>query len=89
MKRKYYVYIIQSSKDKVLYIGKTTNLKKRIFEHNSGLSKYTKSRMPWVLIWYCVFYNKAQADIFERYLKSGSGRAFIKRRLLNKSAEAI
>lgn len=84
MEKKFYVYIIQSVKDKSLYIGCTNNLSKRLSQHNEGLSKYTKSRVPWKLIWYCAFFERSSAESFEKYLKTGSGRAFIKKRLLKK-----
>ncbi len=83
MDEKFYVYIIQSKKDKSLYTGQTRKLSRRIYEHNNGLSVYTKQKLPWDLVWYCVFNNRLQADQFEKYLKTGSGRAFIKRRLIN------
>lgn len=47
----YYVYIIKSQKEKVLYIGYTANLIKRLKDHNSGLSKHTKKYLPWKLVY--------------------------------------
>ncbi len=82
MERKYYVYIIQSKKDKSIYIGFTTNLTRRIKEHNNNFSGYTKSKSPWSLIWYCVFADELSAKSFEKYLKSGSGKAFIQKRII-------
>ena len=73
----YYVYILESSKSKSLYYGYTTDLKKRIAEHNSGNSKYTKGHIPWKLVWYCAIVNRKKAQDFELYLKSGSGKAFV------------
>ncbi len=78
----YYIYILQSKKDKSYYTGFTLNLKERIEYHNAGQQKYTKSKTPWQLKWYCVFKNKQRALKFEQYLKSGSGNAFAKKRLL-------
>ena len=49
--------------------------------HNSGGSLYTKAYKPWTLIMYLWFENKLKATAFEKYLKSGSGSAFAKRRL--------
>jgi predicted GIY-YIG superfamily endonuclease len=49
--------------------------------HNSGGSLYTKAYKPWKLIMYLWFENKLKATAFEKYLKSGSGSAFAKRRL--------
>ncbi len=77
------VYILQSQKDKSYYTGITTNLKERISAHNLGQTKYTASKMPYVLVWYCVFNNKKIALNFEKYLKSGSGIAFRNKRLTN------
>ncbi len=46
----FYVYVLQSLKDKSLYIGYTSNLKKRFVEHNNGLSTATKHKRPYTLI---------------------------------------
>ena len=78
----YYIYILQSQKDKSKYIGLTGNLKRRINEHNSGLSKYSNTKRPFKIIWYCVFKEKQKAYMFEKYLKSSSGYAFTKKRLI-------
>jgi putative endonuclease len=79
---KYYVYIIQSLKDKSLYTGITTNLKKRLEMHNYGGSKYTSKKLPYKLIWYSSFLDKYKAYKFEKYLKTGSGIAFLKKHLI-------
>lgn len=78
----YYVYIIQSQKDKSHYVGSTADLKKRLQEHNRGEVKYTSSKTPYKLVWYCAFRNKKKAIDFEKYLKQGSGFAFMKKRLI-------
>jgi len=78
----YYVYILKSKKDYSRYIGVTQDLKRRISEHNSGSAKYSNSKRPYKLIWYCVFPNKKRAYDFEQYLKSSSGYAFTKKRLI-------
>jgi predicted GIY-YIG superfamily endonuclease len=78
----YYVYILQSSKSHILYFGYTTDLKNRIKEHNSGKSKFTKSHLPWKLVWYSGFCDMQTAKDFEFYLKSGSGKAFVYKRLI-------
>lgn len=83
----YYVYILQSSKSGTLYYGFTTNLKKRFVEHNAGESKYTKALVPWELAWYCAFPTEKQAKDFELYLKSGSGKAFAYKRLVDVALE--
>ncbi len=81
----YYVYILLSLKDPAkYYIGLTTNLRKRIEEHNRGNSTYSKSYMPWKLETFIAFSNKSLAEKFEKYLKIGSGFAFLKKRFLPK-----
>ncbi len=77
----YYVYLIQSiSYPDKRYIGHTTNLSQRLETHNSGGSIYTKDHRPWELILVLEFKDKLKATAFERYLKSGSGSAFAKKR---------
>jgi len=78
----YYVYILRSKKDGSRYIGVTVDLKRRLLEHNSGSSKYSKTKRPYILKWYCVFINKQKAYRFEKYLKSSSGYAFTNKHLL-------
>jgi len=78
----YYVYILKSEKDGSLYKGVTMDLKKRIITHNSGSPKYSSSKRPFSLLWYCAFINKLKAYQFERYLKSGSGFAFTNKHLI-------
>ena len=69
-----YVYVLKSKKDSGLYIGFTSDLKKRFKEHNSGYSKSTKSRIPFKLIYYESFINISDTRAREIYLKSGYGR---------------
>lgn len=77
----YYVYIIENISRKFHYIGLTHNLEQRISNHKNGLVPVTKSYLPVNLVWYCVFRTKNNAATFEKYLKSGSGRAFAKKYL--------
>lgn len=74
----YYVYILKCNDDKP-YIGCTDNLITRIDRHKKGQVPATKNRLPVKLIAYLAFSNKYTAFNFEKYLKSGSGRAFIKK----------
>jgi predicted GIY-YIG superfamily endonuclease len=79
----HYVYIIQSIhfQDQT-YVGCTSNLKKRLYNHNSGTTPHTDKYKPWKLIAYIAFEDKTKAYDFEAFLKSGSGREFKKRRFL-------
>ena len=76
--RFYYVYILRCSNDSS-YIGCTSNLKERLNRHEQGHVPATKNILPVLLITYFAFQNKYTAYNFERYLKSGSGRAFTKK----------
>lgn len=78
----FYVYLIRSlSLPEQVYVGITENLKKRFETHNAGGSVHTAKYKPWELISYIGFKNEVKARQFEKYLKSGSGRAFAKKRL--------
>ena len=71
---RYYIYILYSFKDFHLYIGFTTDLKKRLTQHAKGQSTATKFHTPYKLIHYEYFINKADAKAREEFLKSGYGR---------------
>ena len=76
---KYYVYILKSVKDGRLYKGLTTDLERRIREHNFGKTKSTKGFSPWKLIHKEEFINLSQAREREKYYKTGIGREIIKK----------
>lgn len=78
----YCVYLIRSIKDGSIYSGVTTDLKRRIKEHNGGLAKYSSTKAPFKLAWCGIFPNKQKAYDFEKYLKSSSGFAFRNKRLI-------
>jgi len=79
----YYVYILLSEKDDLFYTGYSGNLEKRINDHNTGLVHSTKSRRPLKLIYFEGCLNQQDATRREKYLKSGSGKIYIKNRLHN------
>ena len=64
------------------YIGCTDNLKDRLKRHQSKHVPATKNRLPIELDFYFATKDKCTAFNFEKYLKSGSGRIFIKKHLL-------
>ena len=78
-----YVYVLQSEKDGKFYTGFTRGLKKRIDEHNSGVSKATSQRMPLKLVYYEFCLNHKDAMKRERYLKTTWGKRYIKNRIAN------
>lgn len=57
----YYTYVIESQKNKYLYKGFCSDLKRRLKEHNNGDNKSTRNDRPWQLIHYEAFQNKADA----------------------------
>jgi putative endonuclease len=77
----YYVYVLKSEFDASWYIGYTSDLKKRISEHNSGKTITTSKKMPWTLIYCEASKSKEDAIAREKYLKSGMGRRYLKNRL--------
>ena len=78
----YYVYLIESiAAPANRYVGITSNVDRRLEDHNSGKSPHTLKYKPWRLVTYIAFTDRAKAVSFERYIKSGSGHAFAKRRL--------
>lgn len=77
----FYTYVLKSRKDGKLYIGWTNNLKERLLEHNNGKVSATKGRVPFDLIYYEACLIKDSAIKREKQLKSGFGRAYLKRRL--------
>ena len=77
-----YVYILQSITDNDrFYSGITGDLRARLSKHNSGSVTHTSKHMPWRIKTNVAFTAEARASPFEKYLKSGSGRAFAKARL--------
>ena len=78
----YYVYILKSQKDGSRHIGVTSDLKKRLLQHNAGGSIYSNTKRPYKINWYAAFMNKERAYAFEKYLKSSSGYAFTKKHLI-------
>jgi predicted GIY-YIG superfamily endonuclease len=78
----FFVYQIQSILNpSKCYIGFSENLRTRFKEHNQGKSYHTNKYRPWKLLNYFAFSNPEKARAFEKYLKTGSGREFIKRHL--------
>jgi putative endonuclease len=82
----YYVYLLRSkTHPDQTYIGSTHDLRKRLTEHNAGKSIHTNKFKPWNLMAYVALPQQHLAEELERYLKSGSGRAFAKRHLVTQN----
>jgi putative endonuclease len=76
-----YVYILESTDPEHFYVGITDDLRARLAKHNSGEVPHTSKYRPWRLRTYAAFDDEGRAIAFEKYLKSGSGRAFAKKHL--------
>ena len=78
----HYVYILQSlSEPEQYYTGLCADVQNRLAAHNAGQSAHTSKFKPWRLVSAHYFADRDVAAAFERYLKSGSGRAFAAKRL--------
>jgi len=76
----YHVYILRSiSNPAQHYVGFTEDVKQRLVDHNAGHCTHTSKHRPWGLTVAVSFAERDAALAFERYLKSGSGRAFASR----------
>jgi putative endonuclease len=72
------VYAIKSLKCKYIYVALSGNLDRSLAEHNGGKNKTTKPYRPFRLIYSEEFDTRLKARIREKYLKSGSGKEFLK-----------
>jgi len=74
----YEVYALKSEKDGRIYVGLSSNIKRRIKEHNSGFVFSTKGYRPWKLIYWEPVGTRVEARIREKYWKSGIGKERLK-----------
>ncbi len=81
----YYAYILKSIKQPgAIYIGYTHDLKLRIKQHNNTDNKgYSAKYKPWIIETYFAFSLEIEASKFEKYLKSSSGKSFMKKHLIS------
>jgi len=77
----WYVYILKCTNGSN-YVGHTSDINRRVAEHNSGKVHYTKDKRPVVMVTFIGFSDKYKALKFEKYLKTGSGIAFRRRHLI-------
>ncbi|MEQ9413564.1 MAG: GIY-YIG nuclease family protein [Cyclobacteriaceae bacterium] len=79
----YYVYVLKSEKvEGKHYVGMTSNIERRLKEHNAGRSKFTSGFIPWKIVYSEFLATRSEAREREKYLKSAAGRRFIKQYLL-------
>jgi putative endonuclease len=77
----FYTYVIEAEKGGELYIGFTSDIKRRLKEHNQGLNLSTKHQGKWKLIYCEICCNKHDAQRREGYFKTTQGKRLLKRRL--------
>ena len=77
----YFVYVLRSEATGWHYVGHTSDLTQRVWQHNNGITKSTKNRGPWTLIHQEGLASKTEAMRRERFLKTGQGREELKRLL--------
>ncbi len=76
----HFAYVLRSESDPdQYYVGLAEDIESRLKDHNAGKSKHTKKYRPWKIISIHGFPKRQKAADFEKYLKSGSGRAFAQR----------
>jgi putative endonuclease len=88
----YYTYVLECQNAYTFYTGCTNNLRQRIEQHKKGEVHYTKSRLPVKLVYFEACLNKSDAFRREKYLKTGTGKRYIKNRIksgLNKGMNPI
>ena len=78
----FYVYILLSLKDKKFYIGFSSDLRRRMIEHDAGKVVSTKNRRPLRLIGYEAYKTKSEAQRREKFLKTSDGKKDIKKRFI-------
>jgi len=79
----YTVYILQSLKNNRYYVGHTSNIEKRLLQHNSGLTYSTRNHIPWKIVYQKEFNSKSIAQHFELKIKKMKSRQFIEKLIAN------
>ena len=74
----YFVYAIKSRKRKYIYVGITNNINRRINQHQNGKEQTTRAYSPFDIVLTEVLETRERARAREKYLKSGSGKEFLK-----------
>jgi putative endonuclease len=77
------VYVLKSSTARKTYVGFTTNLERRLREHNHGNHSYTKKHIPWSVLYEEKYLTPVEARKREKYFKSAAGRRYLKKYIVN------
>ncbi|MDC6367348.1 MULTISPECIES: GIY-YIG nuclease family protein [Flavobacteriaceae] len=82
----FYVYVLYSEKNDRYYVGLTTNIGRRLNEHNNGKNTSTKAYLPWEVVYYESFDTRLGARRREKYLKTAAGRKWRKENIRPRGA---
>jgi putative endonuclease len=74
----FFVYVLRSLQNDSFYVGYTHDLRRRIVEHQSGRSHFTKKRGPWELVYVEVFSTRSEAMKREAEIKGRKSKRYIK-----------
>lgn len=77
----HFVYVLESKIDNSWYIGYTTDVARRLIDHNTSKNISTKAKKPWQILYFEAYRDKRDALGREKFLKSGSGHTFLKKQL--------
>ena len=77
------VYVLKSLSSQKSYVGMTIELDRRLAQHNAGQHSYTKRHLPWEIVYTETFKTLIEARAREKYLKSASGRRFLKKKVFS------
>jgi putative endonuclease len=83
----FYTYILESESSGMLYIGQTSDLKERLTRHNTGNSRFTKSKGPWKMIFSIKLESRSEAILLEKKLKGLKNRDRIKKWIESQSSK--
>ena len=85
----WFVYILRSCRKDFTYVGSTNDLLRRLWQHNNGLVQSIKAYRPLELVAFIAVKTEKKARELERYFKTGSGKAVLKKRILTDEVPRI
>jgi len=81
---KFFVYILQSTRDFSFYVGQCDDLDKRMSKHFDGMSKYTATKRPWRLVYFEMYDSRSDAIKRENQIKKMKSKKFVENLVANK-----
>ena len=84
----HFLYVLESKIDRSWYIGYTTDVARRLTDHNRSKNTSTKAKKPWQILYFEAYRDKRDALGREKFLKSGSGRKYLKKQMAHYMVES-